>query len=36
VLLKALGWTNEQIVERFGFSEIMMSTLEKGQHRRHR
>ncbi len=29
VLLKALGWTNEQIVQRFGFSEIMMSTLEK-------
>ncbi len=29
VLLKALGWSNEQIVERFGFSEIMMSTLEK-------
>src|SRR5689334_12493602 len=29
VLLKALGWTNEQISERFGFSEIMMSTLEK-------
>ncbi|WP_142248460.1 DNA-directed RNA polymerase subunit beta [Mycobacterium colombiense] len=29
VLLKALGWTNEQITERFGFSEIMMSTLEK-------
>ncbi len=29
VLLKALGWTNETIVERFGFSEIMMSTLEK-------
>ncbi len=29
VLLKALGWTNEQIVERFGFSEIMMGTLEK-------
>ena len=29
VLLKALGWTNEQIVERFGFSEIMMATLEK-------
>ena len=29
VLLKALGWTAEQIVERFGFSEIMMSTLEK-------
>ncbi|GAA4486287.1 DNA-directed RNA polymerase subunit beta [Rhodococcus olei] len=29
VLLKALGWTTEQITERFGFSEIMMSTLEK-------
>jgi DNA-directed RNA polymerase subunit beta len=29
VLLKALGWTSEQIMERFGFSEIMMSTLEK-------
>jgi len=29
VLLKALGWTNERISERFGFSEIMMSTLEK-------
>ncbi|MEV0249124.1 DNA-directed RNA polymerase subunit beta [Nocardia sp. NPDC050712] len=29
VLLKALGWTNEEIVERYGFSEIMMSTLEK-------
>ncbi len=29
VLLKALGWTNEQIRERFGFSEIMMATLEK-------
>ncbi|MET8774482.1 DNA-directed RNA polymerase subunit beta [Nocardia sp. NPDC050713] len=29
VLLKALGWTTEEIVERFGFSEIMMSTLEK-------
>ncbi|OBA36647.1 DNA-directed RNA polymerase subunit beta [Rhodococcus sp. 852002-51564_SCH6189132-a] len=29
VLLKALGWSTEQIVERFGFSEIMMSTLEK-------
>ncbi|NGX09878.1 DNA-directed RNA polymerase subunit beta [Mycobacteroides franklinii] len=29
VLLKALGWTNERIVERFGFSEIMMGTLEK-------
>ena len=30
-LLKALGWTNEQIRERFGFSEIMMATLEKDQ-----
>ncbi|MBY0440874.1 MAG: DNA-directed RNA polymerase subunit beta, partial [Mycobacteriaceae bacterium] len=29
VLLKALGWTSERIRERFGFSEIMMSTLEK-------
>ncbi|TPG34295.1 DNA-directed RNA polymerase subunit beta [Mycolicibacterium hodleri] len=29
VLLKALGWTSEKITERFGFSEIMMSTLEK-------
>lgn len=29
VLLKAMGWTSEQIVERFGFSEIMRSTLEK-------
>lgn len=29
VLLKALGWTSKQIVERFGFSEIMRSTLEK-------
>ena len=29
VLLKALGWTNEKIRERFGFSEIMMATLEK-------
>ncbi|WP_018340281.1 DNA-directed RNA polymerase subunit beta [Corynebacterium caspium] len=28
VLLKALGWSHEQIVDRFGFSEIMMSTLE--------
>ncbi|APT83990.1 DNA-directed RNA polymerase subunit beta [Corynebacterium aquilae DSM 44791] len=28
VLLKALGWTTEQIQERFGFSELMMSTLE--------
>ncbi|MGD9987477.1 DNA-directed RNA polymerase subunit beta [Pseudonocardia sp.] len=29
VLLKALGWTNEQIQERFGFSETIMATLEK-------
>ncbi|HUL99807.1 MAG TPA: DNA-directed RNA polymerase subunit beta, partial [Mycobacterium sp.] len=29
VLLKALGWTSEQIRERFGFSEIMIGTLEK-------
>ncbi len=29
VLLKALGWSNEQITERFGFSEILMATLEK-------
>ena len=29
VLLKALGWTNEEIRKRFGFSEIMMATLEK-------
>ena len=29
VLLKALGCTTEQIRERFGFSEIMMGTLEK-------
>ncbi|WP_429428244.1 DNA-directed RNA polymerase subunit beta [Nocardia sp. GAS34] len=29
VLLKALGLTTEEIAERFGFSEIMMSTLEK-------
>ncbi|MGV3282108.1 DNA-directed RNA polymerase subunit beta [Corynebacterium sp. 11254D000AR] len=28
VLLKALGWSEEQIRERFGFSELMMSTLE--------
>ncbi len=28
-LLKALGMTTEEITERFGFSEIMMSTLEK-------
>ncbi len=36
VLLKALGWTNEQIPERFGFSEIMMSTLEKDNTAGHR
>ncbi|MHA6624488.1 DNA-directed RNA polymerase subunit beta [Pseudonocardia sichuanensis] len=29
VLLKALGWTNEQIQARFGFSETIMATLEK-------
>ncbi|KZE98213.1 DNA-directed RNA polymerase subunit beta, partial [Rhodococcus sp. EPR-157] len=29
VLLKALGWSTEQITERFGFSEILMATLEK-------
>ncbi|GAB11806.1 DNA-directed RNA polymerase subunit beta [Gordonia araii NBRC 100433] len=29
VLLKALGLTADEIRERFGFSEIMMSTLEK-------
>ncbi len=29
VLLKALGWSNQQITERFGFSEILMATLEK-------
>ena len=29
VLLKALGWTAEQIQERFGFSETMLATLEK-------
>ncbi len=29
VLLKALGLTAEEITERFGFSEIMLSTLEK-------
>ena len=29
VLLKALGWTAQRITERFGFSPIMMSTLEK-------
>ena len=29
VLLKALGWTNDEVRARFGFSEIMMSTLEK-------
>jgi DNA-directed RNA polymerase subunit beta len=29
VLLKAIGWTNERIRERFGWSELMMTTLEK-------
>ncbi|NLG47804.1 DNA-directed RNA polymerase subunit beta, partial [Gordonia sp. (in: high G+C Gram-positive bacteria)] len=29
ILLKALGMTHEEITERFGFSEMMMSTLEK-------
>ncbi|WP_370450367.1 DNA-directed RNA polymerase subunit beta [Nocardia otitidiscaviarum] len=29
VLLKALGWTGERIEERFGFSEIMMTSLAK-------
>lgn len=29
VLLKAIGWTAEQIRERFGWSELMMTTLEK-------
>ena len=29
VLLKALGWTTEQVQQRFGFSETMMATLEK-------
>ena len=29
VLLKALGWTAEQIRQRFGFSETMLATLEK-------
>ena len=29
VLLKALGWTHEQIVERFGQYETFMATLEK-------
>jgi DNA-directed RNA polymerase subunit beta len=29
VLLKAIGWTTEQIRERFGWSELMMTTLEK-------
>ncbi len=29
VLLKALGWTAEQIQERFGFSETILATLEK-------
>jgi DNA-directed RNA polymerase subunit beta len=29
VLLKALGWTDAKIRERFGWSEMMMATLEK-------
>ncbi len=29
VLLKALGWTAEQIRERFSFSETLLATLEK-------
>ncbi len=29
VLLKALGWTTEQIQQRFAFSETMLTTLEK-------
>jgi DNA-directed RNA polymerase, beta subunit/140 kD subunit len=29
VLLKAIGWTGEQIREKFGWSELMMTTLEK-------
>src|SRR5688572_11974136 len=29
VLLKAIGWTGDQIRERFGWSELMMTTLEK-------
>ncbi|MHA6792700.1 DNA-directed RNA polymerase subunit beta [Pseudonocardia bannensis] len=29
VLLKALGWTTEQIQQRFGFSETILATLEK-------
>ncbi|WP_030155161.1 DNA-directed RNA polymerase subunit beta [Glycomyces sp. NRRL B-16210] len=29
VLLKAIGWDNDRIRERFGWSELMMATLEK-------
>jgi DNA-directed RNA polymerase subunit beta len=29
VLLKAIGWSNEQIREKFGWSELMMTTLDK-------
>ncbi|MEV6526487.1 DNA-directed RNA polymerase subunit beta [Longispora sp. NPDC051575] len=29
VLLKAIGWSDEQIRERFSWSELMMTTLEK-------
>ncbi|MFQ6391810.1 DNA-directed RNA polymerase subunit beta, partial [Nocardia sp. KC 131] len=28
VLLKALGWSTEEIAERFGFSEVMMTSLK--------
>jgi DNA-directed RNA polymerase subunit beta len=29
VLLKAIGWSNDQIRERFAWSELMLTTLEK-------
>src|SRR5215467_6847887 len=29
VLLKAIGWTNDRIREKFGWSELLMTTLEK-------
>src|ERR1041385_63353 len=29
VLLKAIGWTDERIREKFGWSELMMTTLKK-------
>ena len=28
-MLKAIGWSNGQIRERFGWSELLMTTLEK-------